>query len=513
MVRRMTWACAMTMIAVFARANDLSVDARTLQMNDLVTVTVSVQGAFAENDFVEIPLQNLAFVGEPWVSSEFSWINGVVVRRKVFRYRARPLAPGPARVGPVELTSEDGQVDRLSAVALQVIADRASASNDAQAVLSELQATGREPFFVVAEVDKSSAYAGEPIVITWMMYNAAAVQQWQVVSVPKLEEFWSEELTREETPERVYVGETRMQRTPIRRVALYPLRSGRLRVDGMTAEAAIMRRRSSGAFSIFEGEMVEATFTSAPIDLDVRPIPAGPPVDAVGELSLTCDAPFQRGSGPIVVRVSLSGLGNVRSAVPPRFERTVAGTLQIEGGQVTVARDETKAEMTRRWEYLIFPAEAGPVEIPPLEMTVFSPSAGGRRQLRCASAFLDVVAAQPVVARPAGPAAPAARTPFPWPVIAGGAALLMALLAGLPRVLREIAIRRTAREIVHDATPAEIRARMDARIAFDLREASDRGDAWRALRSLLDAAERERDIAMGAEDEIVRRVRHVLSLI
>ena len=98
-------------------------------------------------------------------------------------------------------------------------------------------------------------------------------------------------------------------------------------------------------------------------------------------------------------------------------------------------------------------------------------------------------------------------------MIVGGAALLMALLAGLPRVLREIAIRRTAREIVHDATPAEIRARMDARIAFDLREASDRGDAWRALRSLLDAAERERDIAMGAEDEIVRRVRHVLSLI
>jgi hypothetical protein len=503
----------MAMFAVFARANDLTVDTRTLQMNDLATITVSVEGAFAENDFVEIPLQNLAFVGEPWVSSEFSWINGVVVRRKVFRYRARPLAPGPARIGPVELTSEDGQVDRLEAIALQVIADRASASNDAQSVLRELQATGREPFFVVAEVDKRSAYVGEPIVVTWVMYNSAPVQQWQVVSVPKLEEFWSEELTREETPEAVDVGGTRLRRTPVRRVALYPLRSGRLRVDGMTAEAAIMRRRSSGPFSLFEGEMVEASFTSAPIELDVRPIPAGPPVDAVGELALTCDAPFQRGSGPVVVRVALSGVGNVRSAVPPRFERTVAGTLQIEGGQVTVARDETQAEMTRRWQYLIFPAEAGSVEIPPLAMTVFSPSAGARRELRCASAFLDVVAAQPVVSRPPGPPVPAAPRRVPWQAIAGGTALLLALLAALPRVSRELAVRRTAREIVKEATPAEIRARMDARIAFDLREASDRGDAWRALRSLLDAAERERDIAVGAEDEILRRVRHLLALL
>jgi hypothetical protein len=505
------WAALIALAVAFAaHANEMSVDTRTLQMNDLVSITVSLEGSFAENDFVEIPLQNLAMVGEPYVSSEFAWTNGVVTRRKVFRYRARPIAPGAARIGPVELNSEDGQVQRLNAIVVTVLADRAAESNDAQEVLRELQATGRDPFFVVAEVDKSTVYVGEPIVVTWMMYNAATLQQWQAVSVPKLADFWAEELPRDETMERLYLGDTMVARMPVRRVVLFPLRSGRLRIEGMTAEAAILRRRRGGPFGMFEGDMSEATFTSAPVDIDVKPLPAGPPVDAVGELTLSCDPPVQRGSGPVVLKVALSGLGNVRSAVAPRFDGAVPGTLQVEGGEVTVMRDTAKAEMTRRWQYLIFPSKAGLLEIPALTMNVFVPSANARRELRCASSFLEVVAAKSAPASPNVPPPPEPRREVPWQWLAAGAALLVAVAVALPRLRRELALRRDAHAIVDDATPDEIRARMESRVKFDLREASDRGDAWRALRSLLDAAERERDIAVGAEDEIVRRVKDVL---
>ena len=489
-------------------ANELVVDTRTLDMNDLATITVSLEGSFASNDFVEIPLQNLAFVGEPYVASEFAWINGQVVRRKVFRYRVRPIMPGPAGIGPIELSADDGQVDRLAAVALEVLPDRAGGSNDPALVLRELLALGRDPFFIVAEADKRTLYVGEPVVITWVMYNAASVQQWQIVNVPKLADFWSEELPRKESPEREYVADTLVQRLPVRRVALYPLRSGRLRVEGLTVEGAIMRRVRRGPFSMFDGELVETTFTSAPVDLDVRPIPAGPPVDAVGDLALACETPPQRGSGPVVVRVTLSGTGNVRAAEPPRFERGVAGTVQIEGGAVTVARDEATAAMTRRWEYLIFPSKSGTLEVPALTMRIFDPRSAVRRELRCGGTFLPVVAAR--VPETAAPPPAERRRTIPWTWLAGGAALLLAASIAIPRVRRELALRREARRIVHDATPAEIRTRMEQRVMIPLDEASDRGDAWRALRSLLDAAEKERDIAANAEDELVRRVREVL---
>src|ERR1051326_2363541 len=245
--------------ALSSKANDLLVEPKTLQMNDLTTITVSLEGNFASADSVNIPLDNLALVGDPWVSSEFAWINGEVVRRKVFRYRARPLLPGAARVGPIALTSSDGKRDTLPLVNLQVEPDRIAASNDPEAVLRELMATGRPPLFMVAETNKRDAWQGEQVIVTWYLYNAATVENWQIVSVPKLAEFWSEELeARSSDAERVYVGNQLMQRVRMRRVALYPLRAGALEIGSMSVEASVMERLR-GPYSIFEGNLVETT--------------------------------------------------------------------------------------------------------------------------------------------------------------------------------------------------------------------------------------------------------------
>jgi len=496
------------LLALSAAANELLVDRYRLQMNDLLTITLTLEDDFA-GDEVNVPLSNLAFVGEPSVSSEFAWLNGRVTRRKVFRYRARPLAPGRARVGPLVLLSSDGQRETLRAHDIDVQPDRTSQSNDAEVVLRELVAAGRDPLFVIGEIDKQSAFVGEPITVTWWLYNAAVIQQWQIVAVPKLSEFWAEEQVRSDTPERVFVNEMLVQRLPVRRVVLFPLQSGRLRVDGVTVQAAIMRRSRRGPFAMFEGDLIEATFTSAPMTVDVKPLPPGPPVDAIGDLTLACEPAVQKNGGPVVVRVTLSGVGNLRAATAPRFQGAVPGTVQMEGGEVTVSRELNSFAMSRQWRYLVFPQESGLLTLPPLSMRIFDPKAGARRELQCATAFVNAVDVRPGLEAPL-PAVTASARPLPWPWIAGALASLLAILIAVPRVRRELALRRAVREITRDASPSEIRARMEARVRIDLREASERGDAWRALRSLLDAAERERDLAVDADREIARRVRDVL---
>ena len=491
-------------------ANDLLVDSRTIQTNDLLTITVSLEGSFATMDDVDVPLRNLKRVGEPSVSSEFAWINGQVLRRKVFRIRARPVTAGPAQVGPLVLNAPDGQRETLTAIAVEVAPDRQSGSNDPEVVLRELTATGRDAMFVVAEAEKQSVFVGEPLLVTWWLYNAASVQQWHIVSVPKLEEFWAEERPRSERPERVFVGNTIMQRLPIRRVMLFPLRSGTLRVGGLSIEAAIMRRIRTGPFAMYEGELIETTFTSAAFEVISNPIPPGAPVDAIGDLALTCDPAVQRNGGPIVVRVALTGIGNLRAATRPRFDGNVAGRVEVEGGEVSVSRDDGSFGMSRRWRYLIFPEESAAMTIPPLTLLVFDPVTAQRRELRCGSSFVNAVAARaPVPPRQEAVGGAADTRAATWP-LAGGA-LLVACLFALPLVRRELALRRDVREIVRGATPAEIRARIDERVRVPLDERSDRGDAYRALRSLLDAAERDRDISVDAEDEIARRVRDVLT--
>jgi hypothetical protein len=483
-----------------------------VQTNDLITITVSLEGAFASIAEPHVPLRNLRFAGEPSVSSEFAWLNGTVSRRKTFRFLVRPVGPGPAQIGPVVLSGDDGQQDTLQAIAMEVVADRASGSNNAEAVLRELIASGRAPMFVVAETDKTSAFAGEPIGVTWYLYNGAAIQEWQIVSVPKLAEFWVEELTRGESAERVYVGDAMLQRLPIRRAVLFPLRAGRVRVEGLTVEASIMERTRGGPFAMFEGSLVDTTFTSAPFDIDVKPVPAGPPVDAVGDLRLRCERATQRNAGPVVLRVSLEGVGNLRATAPPHFEGKVAGTVQTEGGQVTVNRDEGTLSMVRRWQMLIFPENPGPLQVPPVAMRVFIPATGERRDLRCASTFVDVIAAKPPMRETPPPSAPdeVAVAKQRWPWILGILAALIAIVFAAVRLRETLALRREVNAIVREATPEEIRTRVAQRVRIDARESSDRGDAWRALFSILDAKERERDIAVDADAEIRRRVREVL---
>ena len=516
MVRRVL-ALAVLLSALSAgAANQLTVDARTLRMNDMATVTLQLEGDFAEVEAVSPPVQNLAFVGEPWVSTEFAWVNGDVTRRKTFRFRVRPLAPGPAQVGPVVITADGGARQILAPVKMEIAADRVFGSNDAESLLRELVASARDPVFVISEVDKNTVYAGEPVRITWYLYNAVEVQQWQVVSVPKLQDFWTEEVpVRNEPAERVFVGTGVMQRVPIRRVVLYPLRTGALSVGGMTVEAAVLRRYRTGLFAGFEGELVETSFTSAPIVINTNPLPAGPPVDVVGDLALQCESPRQRNGGPVVMTVTLSGEGNLRGAAAPRFTETVAGNVQIEGGEVTSSREEGSVAMSRQWRFLIFPAREGLLYVPPLTLRSFVPAAGQRKELRCEASTLEALAIAAPVAESGGAPAAAAKQKrarlLPW---IGAAAILLLLLAFvMPRIRAELRLRREVRALVEDKTPAEIRAAVEARVdPRVLHQSSDRGDAYRALRSMLDAAERERDIAIDAEEEIARRVRELLKL-
>src|SRR5881409_800533 len=201
-------------------ANELTVDKRSMQLDDSITITLTLEDAFASADSVRIPLRNLIFDGPPSVSSEFDFINGRTSRRKTFRYIAHPTAAGNALIGPVALRGSGGQVETLAPIAIQVFPDAAAGTNDPTKILRELMATNRDPMFVVAEADKTSVFAGEEVVVTWNLYNASAVQQYAISEIPKLEDFWTEELdVRGEQPQQVLLAGMAVQKVPIRRVA------------------------------------------------------------------------------------------------------------------------------------------------------------------------------------------------------------------------------------------------------------------------------------------------------
>ncbi|MEA2415196.1 MAG: hypothetical protein QOI58_1853 [Thermoanaerobaculia bacterium] len=498
-------------------ASDLQVDKRTLASDDALTITLTLTDAFASADNIQLPLQNLVIDGSPSVSSEFSWINGQSSRRKVLRYLARPIHSGDALVGPLTLHGADGQVETLAPLSIQVLPDLAAGTNDPIRILHELVATGRDPIFVVADADKSSVFIGEQVIVTWTIYNAANVQQHGISRMPKLADFWVEELDiRGQTPQQLFLGGVAMQKLVIRRVALFPLHNGTLTVDPLAIEAQIMKPLGSNLLRLFEGSVVDVSRRSSPLAIEARPIPAGASVSAVGDISLQCEAPVQKNGGPVAVSVIMTGAANLRAAPPPSFAQPVDGSVQIAEGAVSVQRRD-EAVMTRRWRFLIFPNSTGMFVIPPLTAQMLTP-AGVRRELRCEQRTLMVQAAETAMqshAPPAPSSAPVEAARQSLPFIGIAAAILILLAIAWPRIARARAIRRYTRALVR-GTPAETRIAVDEWLSTRnvdpigiLRETSDRGDAYRALRSLLDAAERDRLIA---EPEDVRgRVRDLVA--
>jgi hypothetical protein len=492
-------------IALPLVASDLQVDKRTLSADDTVTITLTLTDAFASAENLQLPLQNLVVDGSPSVSSEFSWINGQSSRRRVLRYLARPIHAGAALVGPLTLHGADGQIETLAPLSIQVLPDLAAGTNDPIRILHELVATGRDPIFVVTDADKTNVFAGEQVIVTWTIYNATNVQQHGIAQMPKLADFWVEELDiRGQTAQQVFLGGVAMQKLVIRRVALFPLHSGTLTVDPLGIEAQIMKPLGSGnPFRLFEGSVVDVSRRSSPLSIEARPIPPGPSVAAVGDISLECQTPVQKNGGPVAVDVIMTGAANLRAAPPPSFAQAVEGSVQIAEGTVSVQRRD-EAVMTRRWRYLIFPATSGMFVIPPLTAQTLTP-AGMRHELRCEQRALLVQAAdaatmQPHTPMPSGSApVEAARQSLPF--IGLAAAILILLAVAWPRMARARAIRRDTRALVRE-TPPETRIAVDEWLSARridpiaiLRETSDRGDAYRALRSLLDAAEGDRLIA------------------
>jgi len=512
------WGCvlaALLFLATIAGASELTVDKRTVALDDTIVITVSLNDAFAGLDLPSIPLRNLKVDGQPSVASSFQWINGQSSRQKIVRFNAHPLVAGEAIVGPVVLRA-GRQVETLPAIALQVVPDRTTQLTDPAAILRELVESGRDPIFVAVDADRSRAFAGEEVVVTWTLYNATNVQQYSMVDVPKLDDFWTEEVRVANTePVDTRLGGMVVQKLVIRRAALFPLRSGTLTVPPMTVAAAVLRRsRTPNVFGEYEGTVTEVRRRSPAVTIESRPIPPGPPVDVVGDVDIQCSTPMQKNGGPVVIEVAVKGRANLRGIEPPRFAQPIDGTLQVGDARLAVDSSHDDATMTRSWRYLLFPSRSGFMTIPPLVLRTLT-SAGERRELRCEQRLVEVTRA--TAEPPPPPTTPktfvsSVRRAWIPAAIAGLLVIVMAIVA--PRIRSTRGTVRDVSKILHTADadiPASIETWLrerDIEPSALLLESSDRGDAYRALRSLLDGMRHER--IETSEAELRQRVRDLV---
>jgi len=429
---RLSHALLVAVLPASVTAQDLSlraeVDARKVGVEDQLQLELILEGAsFDSAQLSPPPLQNLRIVGGPMVSTQVSFVNGVVSQRRVHQYVLQPLAVGKAEVGAARVMA--GGVERTTPplsieVAAGSVLPRRSRAPDRfgadpfgsdpfggdpfDSLFGPRRSRGPEPkLFVEAASSRTRLHVGEPLLLTYYLYTQASVTDLRFSEAPQYPGFWSEDLDKPRSSpagEPATVAGERYRRFPVLQKLLFPTRAGTLTIPGARIRIGVQR----GFFDVGDGAVERPTKALA---ITAEAIPEEPGFSgAVGRfrVSSTLDKDDLAFGEAATLRFRVEGSGNLKW-VDRGPELTVSGAR--------VYPPQVKSELkpgpegisgSKTWEYVVIPETAGSLEVPALSFSYFDPGAGRIVRADTGPLPLRVEAAPGGVSRAAGPAVPAA---------------------------------------------------------------------------------------------------------
>ncbi|MEI6683687.1 MAG: BatD family protein [Bacteroidota bacterium] len=248
--------------------------------------------------------------------------------------------------------------------------------------------------YVKAFASNASPLQGEGIVVTYKIFTKVPIAQINISKLSSFSGFWSQNLMKEndklQQTTQVIDGEQYVV-ADIRKIALFPLKSGRLVIDPLELACVAQLKRQTKTrtgdpfFDDFFNDSffnsgvanVEKTLKSNPLVITVRPLPdEGKPAEfsgAVGNFTFHSEVDKTRlkTNEAVTLKCTISGKGNIQLidkmnvTFPPDFEgydpkvtsdiqTTAAG---ISGNQV--------------FEYLMIPRKPGKFRIKPITFSYF----------------------------------------------------------------------------------------------------------------------------------------------
>jgi len=364
------------------------VDTRRLGVQDVVELTITVEGSGAPDEVPLPALTNLEVVGGPAQATQVSIANGRMSQSRTLTYTLRPRTPGRAEIGAVSVGGQTAPAIALEVVAGSIRpAERRRADpfrdpfggdpfGDPFQEMTGRSRPGAEPkLFMEAVPSRTRLHVGEPLVLTYYLYTQTSVTDLQMKDAPQYGGFWAEDLERPQAApqgEPASAGGESYQRFPLIRKLLFPTRAGLLTLPAASFRISLVRQ------SLFDvGGVVERSTRPVSITVDAVPEARGFS-GAVGRFSVS--AALDHASVPVgeaaTLRFRVDGTGNLKWI--DQGPEVKAASAKVYPPQARSELRTTAEGITgsRTWEYVVVPQTAGTVEIPPLPFSYFDPARG-----------------------------------------------------------------------------------------------------------------------------------------
>lgn len=375
-----------------ARASDdlrieASVDRRELAQDEVLKLTVRVEGSDLPTG-LEPPAQPFDFeiVGRSQSQqTSVTFQGGAVqaVHAVTWELGLVPRRAGQLTVPPFTVSFNADQ-RQTPAIPVKVVAagSRPRAAPQPRPAPSQPPPPGatwrgwERDLRVEVQVDRRNPWLGQQVTASVYLVSPVGVLRMDGFKPPPYDGFWAEQL---ELPKPIQAERRVVNGNPllyflVQRVALFPTRAGRLVLEPFQLDATVQVLSGNRLFDPFRS-VEQVRRRSAPVELDVRPLPPGAPPGFesvnVGALALEV-APSEKAipaGEPLAIRVTARGEGNVRAwslpRLPPvagsrRFDPTSSEQLRPANGRVAGSRTLETLLVAERPGELVIPAVEWP---------------------------------------------------------------------------------------------------------------------------------------------------------
>lgn len=236
----------------------------------------------------------------------------------------------------------------------------------------------QDAFFIQVEADKTEAYVGEQVTVSWYLYTRGQIRDLDTLKYPSLKGFWKEDIeiaTHLNFTQEVVNG-VPYKKALLASFALFPIKEGTAVIDSYTAKCSVIPVVDSfgGAFSY--GKAYTFTKSSQPLKVTVKPLPVeGRPADfsgAVGDFQVSARVEDNNpiADQPFSYKIRFEGRGNAKTIDLPPFEPPQG--LEIYDTQKDAKFFRTGTSY-KDFNILLIPRSEGEFTIPSLSVSIFDP--------------------------------------------------------------------------------------------------------------------------------------------
>ncbi len=376
----------------------IRVNAQEVEMKASAPAVVTVGQPFnytVSGDFdgkVILPdMPGIRLIGGPstFVSQQSSNVNGrlQLVRQVSYSYTFVADQEGDITIPPAKIVS--GRKEYFSNP-LQIKVIKGTQQAQAGSGQSSNSGEGKnESIFVQMIPSRKSLYLGEQLVLISKIYTQEPLQI-SDIKAPALEGFWKEDLKGDESSSKETLNGQNYLSLSFNRYLLTAQKPGNIQVSPVIVNCLIQKRVKSGRLTnpfddpffndpFFDRvQTVPQSFSSNPLTIRVKPLPANPPAGfngAVGSFTLKAalDKEEVKVNDAVSLKLTIGGQGNLILLKPvkvdfppdleifdPKTDQQIKNTLEGSSGTVN-------------FEYLIIPRHAGKFRISPIIFTYFDP--------------------------------------------------------------------------------------------------------------------------------------------